>query len=262
MKKITLVEQKKILVEMLSYIDKVCRENNIKYSLIGGSLIGAVRHKGIIPWDDDIDMILMPQEYDKLISILSKENSQYTLLNPVDNKKYYYPFAKLVDNRTLLIEKGIKEIDNYGVYVDIFQYHYVSNNALIRKIHYKKLFFIQTLFARSMLNPREIKNLKSKLIVYCSKLFGANCLKKWHIRLCNKRKTTRYLLSNWPVYGYSKEIQDANVMNQYIDASFENETVMITKNYDKILSTTFGDYMKFPPKEQRIRKHNVDVFWK
>ena len=66
MKKIELKEQKKIMIELLEYFDKVCRENNIKYSLIGGSLIGAIRHKGIIPWDDDIDVILSKNEYLKL----------------------------------------------------------------------------------------------------------------------------------------------------------------------------------------------------
>ena len=70
MKKIELPEQKKLLVEMLKYITDICDKYNIKYSLIGGSLIGAIRHKGIIPWDDDIDIILMPEEYDKLINAL------------------------------------------------------------------------------------------------------------------------------------------------------------------------------------------------
>ena len=69
-KEITIDEQKKILIKILAYVDNICRKNNIKYSLIGGSLIGAIRHNGFIPWDDDIDIILMPKEYKKLICAL------------------------------------------------------------------------------------------------------------------------------------------------------------------------------------------------
>ena len=74
MKKINIVEQKKIMVEILAYFDKVCRQNNINYSLIGGSLIGAIRHQGIIPWDDDIDVILSRDKYLKIIEILEKDD--------------------------------------------------------------------------------------------------------------------------------------------------------------------------------------------
>ena len=74
MEKINIVEQKKIMVEILAYFDKVCRQNNINYSLIGGSLIGAIRHQGIIPWDDDIDVILSRDNYLKIIEILEKDD--------------------------------------------------------------------------------------------------------------------------------------------------------------------------------------------
>ena len=77
MKKISIKEQQLLLIEMLDYITKICDKNNINYSLIGGSLIGAIRHKGMIPWDDDIDIILMPNEYEKLIDILKKKNDKY-----------------------------------------------------------------------------------------------------------------------------------------------------------------------------------------
>lgn len=262
-KRIDLEEQKKILVELLSYIDKICEKNNIKYSLLGGSLIGAIRHKGIIPWDDDIDIVLMPDEYDKLINVLTKSNDErYKLFNPKNNKDYYYPFAKLIDTKTILREKNIKEIDNYGIYLDIFKYHYVSNNSFIRKIHYKRLFLVQTLFARTMLNPKNEKKLKTKVIIYISKIFGTNYFKKRHIKLCSNKKNTNYLLSNWPAYGYNKEIQKANDMSKYKKVPFENIKAMITENYDELLKTTFGNYMVPPPKEKQVLKHNCEAYWK
>lgn len=262
-KKINLEEQKKILVELLAYITKICDENNIKYSLIGGSLIGAIRHKGIIPWDDDIDIILMPKEYDKLISTLTKINDKrYVLFNPENNKEYFYPFAKLVDTNTILYEKGVKQIKDYGIYLDIFKYHYVSNNTMLRKIHYKRLFLVQTLFARTMLNTKEEKRIKTKVIIFISKIFGTNYFKKRHIKLCNNNKKTNYVLSNWPAYGFEKEIQSTNSYLKYKKVPFENIKAMITDKYDEVLKTTFGNYMEPPPKEKQVLKHNNEAYWK
>lgn len=262
MKKIDLDEQKKILIDLLKYIDKVCEENNIKYSLMFGSLIGAIRHKGIIPWDDDIDIALMPEEYDKLMKALAKKHDYYFLLNPQTNKNYYYPFAKLVDSRTTLVEKSVKSIDNYGVYIDIFRYHYVSNNKLLRKIHYEILFFTETLFSRAMLNPKNIKRIKSKLIVIAANIIGVNFLKKRHLKLCNNRKKTSYVLCDWPEYGASKEILKASSFLKYKKVPFENIQAMIVSDYDDVLKTTFGNYMQFPPIEERCPRHNTEIYWK
>ena len=261
MKKIDLPEQKKLLVEMLKYITDICDKHNIKYSLIGGSLIGAIRHKGIIPWDDDIDIILMPEEYDKLINALENTNHYYKLYHPNDNN-YLYPFAKLVDTRTILKEKNIKTANDMGVYVDIFKYHYVSNNNFLRKMHYKRLFFIQTMFARAMLYPKDIKNIKSKIIVILANIFGPRYFKRRHMHICNKVKPTNYILSNWPAYGYLKEIQDARSYTEYKKVPFEKIQAYITKDYDKVLRTTFNDYMTLPPKEKRVAKHDTEIYWK
>ena len=262
MKKIELAEQKKILVELLKYFDEICAKHDIKYSLIGGSLIGAVRHKGIIPWDDDIDVILMPDEYDKLMEVLAKNDHYYVLLDPEKEKDYYYPFAKLVDTRTILKEKGTKTYKNSGVYLDIFKYHYVSNNELIRKLHYKRLFFIQTLFARAMLNPKDYHNLKTRTIVTLANLFGAKYFKKRHMKICRAKKPTDYLLSNWPAYGYHKEIQKVTSYTSYKRVKFEDTKAMITENYDEVLTTTFNNYMELPPEEKRVVKHNTEIYWK
>ena len=92
-----------LLLNMLSYIDKVCRENDIKYSLIGGTLLGAIRHNGFIPWDDDIDIILDYNNYKKLINILkNKKDDKYEVLIPGESHGYPLQFAKLIDKRNIL----------------------------------------------------------------------------------------------------------------------------------------------------------------
>ena len=263
MRKIGLEEQKKILIDMLKYIDEVCRKNKINYSLMYGSLIGAIRHNGIIPWDDDIDIGLVSEEYDKLMDALEKDNdSYYKILDPERNKNYAYPFAKLVDTRTTLIEKGVKEIDDYGVYIDIFRLHYVSNNSFFRKMHYKILFFTETVFARAMLYPKYIKNIKSKLIVIIANIIGVNFLKKRHLKLCVNKKKTDYVICDWPEYGVERETFKRSSFDKYKRVKFENIEAMIVDDYDSVLRTTFGDYMQLPPEEERSPRHNTEIYWK
>ena len=130
MKKINIVEQKKIMVEILAYFDKVCRQNNINYSLIGGSLIGAIRHQGIIPWDDDIDVILSRDNYLKIIEILEKDDdARFKILTKNNTKDYFFSFPKLVDKRTYVVEhQNLEQISEYGIYIDIFSYNFMPNS--------------------------------------------------------------------------------------------------------------------------------------
>ena len=103
-KQITSKEQKQLQVLMLEFVDKICRKNNIKYSAIGGTLIGAIRHKGFIPWDDDIDIILTKNNYDKLKRILDKETGRYRTLKYGQGGECF-SFTKLIDTNTHLMEK-------------------------------------------------------------------------------------------------------------------------------------------------------------
>ena len=264
MRKIYLNEQKDIIINMLDYIDKICDEHSINYSLIGGSLIGAIRHKGFIPWDDDIDIILLPNEYKKLIDLLSESND-YLLLEPNNNDDYFYPFAKLISCETVLIENRVKRINNYGVYLDIFQYHYVSNNKLLRFIHYKSLVFIKVLLTASVLLDEEVKkekNFLKKLRNFVARKIGTRKLKKKYLSLCNSKKETNYILANWPCYGFKQEIQKASDFKHFKKVKFETIKALITTDYDQILKTTFNDYMKLPPKNQRVSNHDTKVYWR
>ncbi len=266
MKKIELKEQHKILLDLLNYVTLICEKNNIKYSLIGGSLIGAIRHKGFIPWDDDIDIILMPEEYSKLVNVLEKENNNhYLLLDPKKDDKYLYPFLKIVDTRTILIEKNQKTIDNYGVYIDIFAYHYVSNNRISRYIHYKLIVLVKKLLSASILDNGEKhkeKNILKIIRNIISNLLGNKLLKRIFIKLCERNNKSKYVLSNWATYGYKKEIQYSCDFRHYKKVIFENTYAYITEKFDNVLKTTFGDYMELPPKEKRISNHNTIIYWK
>lgn len=109
MKLINEVEHKEILLQLLREFIKICNNNDIKYSLIGGSLIGVIRHGGMIPWDDDIDIILREEEFEKLEKvIMNYKNDRYKFVNYQSSKDNYYPFYKFIDSYTVLEEEKIK----------------------------------------------------------------------------------------------------------------------------------------------------------
>lgn len=264
MRKISPEERKTLLVNLLIIIDKICRDNGIKYSLIGGSLIGAIRHNGIIPWDDDIDIILFPDDYKRLIDLLKEQKGDYLLLDP-DDDSYPYPFAKFVDARTTVVESRINKIENYGVYLDIFSYHYISNKKTLRMIHYYLLIAIKKLFGLSMLSYPDSKEshiFMKKLFIPFARILSSNRLKKILMNLGSNNTETDFVMSNWPVYGVEKEVQFAKMFKSYHDCSFEKKKVMVCDGYDNVLRTTFGDYMKLPPVEKRKSNHKDEAYWR
>ena len=142
MQKLSLDEIKNSELLILDDIDRVCRKNNIKYSLAFGTLIGAVRHKGFIPWDDDIDIVMTRDNYDKFIhTYINEKNENYSILNHEFDKNYYHQFTKVVDNRTTINNDNLREIKNMGVWVDVFPVDKISSKNL--RLNLKLINFFQ-----------------------------------------------------------------------------------------------------------------------
>ena len=268
MKKIiTIEEQKQIMLEMLKFIDEVCRKNGIEYSPIGGTLIGAIRHHGYIPWDDDIDIILTRDNYEKLKRILDKETGRYQTLKRGKGGERFN-FLKLIDTWTEARE-GAQVGDNlyYGIYIDIFCYYSTAQNFKERQRHFKKIDLMVKLNARLKLdfkNKTLRQNVRQLVKNTASRLVGYKWINKRFDRVMNMYSDVMsdYVVSNWPIYGFEKEIQLRKNTEEYVDVKFENLTVRMFKNYDEILKTTFGDYMQLPPESERISKHNMAMWWR
>ena len=268
MRRIETVEQKQIMIKLLKYFDEICRDNNINYSLIGGSLIGAIRHHGIIPWDDDVDVILTKENYKKIMTVLENEsNSKYKLLNSKTCSNYYLPFPKLIDRETYVVEpQMLKQIDEYGIFIDIFCYIDIPKEEKEKIKIVRKIKLINSLLSRKKIDLKN-ENLKQNFLRInkniISKIIGYRKLLKIINSTYNKMEqlNSKYLISNWPIYPIEKEIQLKENTIEYVDVQFENMTAMIFKNYDEILKTTFGNYMELPPKDKRV-SHGLEAYWR
>lgn len=156
MREIDLKEKQNIEINILKEFKRICTENNLKYYLAYGTLLGAVRNQKIIPWDDDVDVIMPREDYMKLLEIFPTE-SNYKLLSIYNVKSYYYPFLKIVDKRTKLEEKNFNKIQDMGVYIDVFP---------IDGLPTKHRFFeLQMFILKEMLKLSYVKNFKSSSII-------------------------------------------------------------------------------------------------
>ena len=116
-------EVRKIQIERLQYLEKKCIENNLRYYLAYGTLLGAVRHKGYIPWDDDIDVVMPRADYEKFLNLMSKDTHSYIKIVHLDNRKHFFgPYAMLINTQTGMSHNAVRQeyIDGLGVYIDIF----------------------------------------------------------------------------------------------------------------------------------------------
>lgn len=239
----------KLHKEILSIIDEVvriCDENDLKYYLIGGTLLGAVRHKGFIPWDDDLDIVMPREDFNKFISICNKEiKSSYKLEWITTKKNYGFMFAKVCKKETLFEErKGI----SFGIFIDIFPIdstNGITNELKIRWKIIKKLKLIMYCkFAKC--------NLKgfNKIVVNLSNI---NIIQLLLIKLCSiSSNKGKYFTNFGSQYGVIKQTMPKEYYGEGTILKFEDRFYRVPKKYDLVLKSIFGEnYMDIPPENKR-----------
>lgn len=261
MKEISIEESKKIQIEILNDIDTFCRRNNLKYSLAYGTLIGAVRHKGFIPWDDDIDIIMPRQDYDKFMR--EYRNPIYKVLNYQTDARCHTVFAEVYDDRTYLIHG--RHI--LGVFVDIFS---IDGFPVDSQLESYCAEFIKK--QKAVVRKRSIyKNSKEKIKEYASYIIR-------NILYPRKRSTyiaefeslySSHKIDDSPNSGYveygcdwHKEVMPSYIFKDYIELPFEGKNYMCIRHYHEYLSRIYGDYMQLPPEDQRVGHHAFKTYWK
>lgn len=260
MRRITdIKELRSIQMEILDDVHRFCEAEGLRYSLSSGTLIGAVRHQGYIPWDDDIDIYMLRTDYERFVKTYQNQQGRYRVLNPKKEPHYYYTFAKVVDQRTRMVEK---ETEGYeiGVYIDVFPVDYVADDTKEREriFKLKKLLYKIRRCKISHSNP-----LHSRLAYLCYRYLPVSVamLEKWIDRLIIKRKPTNTLCHMTEAGPTSpKGCFPVADMKKMIDMRFENRTYKVMIGYDDYLCRTYGDYMKLPPEEQRAT-HQFEAYW-
>jgi len=260
MRTILLDELKQIQLEILKVFSKYCEDNNLTYFLFGGTAIGAVRHHGYIPWDDDIDVAMPRADYEKLISKGHIEDM--ILLTPYGNSDYIYPFAKLVNPHTVIQERASVSTD-FGIYIDIFPVDNISKIDISKYYGYRKI--CEFLMTCKMAESKKRALIKQITISICRILLRPISLNYIARKIDKHAKTisnrTEAFAGNL-VWGYgSREVMDASVFSQLVDIQFEHYSFKIMKRYDEYLRNIYGDYMEYPPEEKRVLKHAFTAYW-
>ena len=236
--------------EILKELDRICEKHGIKYYLAQGTLIGAARHKGFIPWDDDIDVILYHKDLKKLIEIYDSEaDEKYILTNYKREKHFPLTWTKIREKNTLSRPKTYKDIPiNWGICIDLFQVYPISNNKFFRKA---EIFFFK--FARKMLMAEMTKYEKNHnfIIRFLEKI--PISLRHFVLNLSLKifslhNDNTEY------VYMMCKEgrlIKRECIFGEEKKLQFENSEFPVPSDYHTFLTEGYGDYMTMPPESEQ-----------
>ena len=262
----SLSEMRTIEYRILCFFDKVCRENSIEYYLAYGTLIGAVRHKGYIPWDDDIDVMMFRNDYNRFAKVMEGcKDSPYKLLSIDNDNVYTFPFPKLCDTRTTLRREKYRSCPSFGIYIDIFILDNVPDNIKKRRSFVKNFDRLRCLWECSQ--TKDVKN-KKKTLRTMIKFLIRRISPRTYSKLINKyaqmynKKTTSYcgqLLLHQR--GYEKDVYLKSMFGKGTRLQFETGIFPAPEDYDGCLSNCYGDYMKLPPIEERIPKHDVNALF-
>lgn len=262
-KKLDIDEIKEVELGVMDYIHNICKEKGINYSLAYGSLLGAVRHRGFIPWDDDLDIALKRDEYDKLYqAILEDNNSIYKIVSWENDSRYPYPFYRVYDSRTVYENNYIQNDIELGICVDVFPFDdYKDVNKEITKLDMYRRLSVYTLYG---IRNKEagIKNIVRYLMLV---VFRLTRVKTWNKKLndCSKAPVDgEYIDYLMESKKYSTKI-DAKALDKVVEFKFEDRIYNIPADYDHILTTIYGsDYMEIPPLEKRIQHDDFVAYIK
>lgn len=248
-------------LDLLLQFDVICKKYGLKYFLIGGSLLGAIRHGGFIPWDDDIDVGMFREDYDKFIELKEEFKAPYFLQTPHTDPEYAYSYAKLRNTNTTCVSKMFMYQDfNHGIFLDIFPFeNWIEANGeeLFNRIH--QLAIENSTYMR-LKNPHLDRLNKDRVQQWC----GRNPIDVYDemqsLASTYKNVKTEYVSKLVYTYFYGQETYPRILFDKLENVSFEGFNIPIPSEYDKILTKFFGDYMSLPPVDKRDGGHGGAVF--
>lgn len=252
MNETTKIKLRQVQLQILDEIVRICSTNNLRYCLTGGSCLGAVRHKGFIPWDDDLDVIMPRADFQRFIEIaLSINNTSFFLDYFMTNKAYGRCFAKYCKKNTLFIEpNGLKQ----AIYIDIFVQDKVPGPEFTAKS--KLPFIIHKLDALTTLRREGLvgRDFKTRIVYYATRWMPVKWFFKWETKLMTRFENTgaKYYLNYGSPYNLVKETIPIDEFEPYAQLEFEGKLYNVPRNWDLYLRNIYGDYMVLPPEDKRV----------
>lgn len=249
-------------LDILSTVDEICRKNGLKYSVAYGTMLGAIRHKGFIPWDDDVDIIMPREDYERLIEVWKIEKSKgYILQNKFTNWDFTQNFTKIrKDNTTFIHNEWERNVTYHtGIFIDVFPGDRVAPNKIMRKLQllavainllYSRNFKSRASGIQNMIEGiflRLPQGVKKKLFVSTGKF-----IQKW-----NSLSEQDYFFPNTMEWAYRQ--YPADMFDELIDVDFAKRKFLCVRDADKVLRIDYGNYMELPPIEERVLKHHAII---
>lgn len=270
MKELSLQEIQALELSLLKEFDALCKDNNLRYSLGGGTLLGAVRHKGFIPWDDDIDVMMPRPDYDTFISVCNNQNCPFDMISYETRKGYVGLFVKLSDPKTHIVDTTLKNDYEIGVNIDVFPIDGLGSSMDEALTLFKK-----TRFDRELLNASSWKRFsrsKTHGLIYepirLAFFVASRFISKKSLIDRIERKNRETLFEKSAFAGCicgayrEKEIMPQKTFTEYVSLPFEDTEFMAIADYDSYLTAHYGDYMKLPPEKKRVTHHTYKAYLK
>ena len=248
----TVERMQSIVYEILCEIDSFCRQNDIKYFLSGGTCLGAVRHHGFIPWDDDGDIMMPRKDYEKFIrTFAASTTSRFRIITLENDKTCNLPYARVWDPNSRITHKTVYAPD-IGVNVDIFPIDGVSNQVLRRRLYYWKLMILDNICSeasRKEYLPQHRFVAFRKMVGRVAKVFGVHTFASMMDSLAKRTEYDRsdLVACSLPVHYGERETIEKKYMSEQLFVQFETSKFAIPSGYDKYLRNLYGDdYMVVP----------------
>ena len=261
MKEISLQELREIQLNILLEVHNFCEERNLRYSLGGGTLLGAVRHKGYIPWDDDIDIMMPRPDYERFIKEFVGYKKNLICGCFENDKNWQYPFAKVYDDNTILKETSRKQV--FGVNIDLFPIDGLPSKPEELKKQIQILGRIMTLMNKKSRPKMPHHSLKQLIGIDLMKLIPNSLFHLYCKRICLAYDFEETSIAGAVLGVYcEKEIYNKEVFLSYEKLQFERYQFYSISDHDTYLKQHYGDYMKLPPKDKQVTHHNYKAWYK